>query len=67
MELTVDHIKPTRAGGTDDPDNLVPACQACNSITSRMPFTEMASREEILAEKRERVRQRRALFHDYWL
>jgi 5-methylcytosine-specific restriction endonuclease McrA len=67
MQLTVDHIKPTSAGGKDDPDNLVPACHACNSITSRMPFTDTASREEILAQKRERVRQRRVLFHDYWL
>lgn len=29
--LTVDHIDPISKGGTNDPDNLVPACQPCNS------------------------------------
>lgn len=67
MQLTVDHIKPTSAGGTDDPDNLVPACHACNSITSRMPFNDTASREDILAQKRARVRKRRAVFYKHWL
>ena len=67
MQLTVDHIKPRSAGGMDDPDNLVPACHACNSITSRMPFDEKATREQIIAQKRARVRERRALFHAYWL
>ena len=32
-----------------------------------MPFTDADSREQILAQKRERVRQRRVQFHDYWL
>lgn len=67
MQLTVDHIKPTSTGGTDDPDNLVPACHACNSITSRMPFTDTVSREDILAQKRARVRKRRAVFYKHWL
>jgi 5-methylcytosine-specific restriction endonuclease McrA len=31
---TVDHILPRSRGGTDDPDNVVPACKACNSAKS---------------------------------
>lgn len=30
-ELHVDHVLPVALGGTDDPDNLVASCQACNS------------------------------------
>lgn len=29
-ELTIDHFKPRAAGGSDDLDNLVYACQRCN-------------------------------------
>jgi 5-methylcytosine-specific restriction endonuclease McrA len=28
--LHVDHVQPRSAGGTDDIDNLVTACQECN-------------------------------------
>jgi len=31
---TVDHQTPKAEGGTDDPDNLVAACGACNSARS---------------------------------
>lgn len=27
---TVDHVVPLAKGGTNDPDNLVPACKPCN-------------------------------------
>lgn len=30
-KLTRDHITPVAEGGTDDPDNIVVACQPCNS------------------------------------
>lgn len=30
-ELTVDHFQPRSRGGTDDPENLVYCCHACNS------------------------------------
>lgn len=29
--LTIDHIVPVNAGGTDDPDNLQTLCASCNS------------------------------------
>lgn len=29
--LTIDHVVPTALGGTDDPNNLVAACQDCNA------------------------------------
>ncbi len=29
-ELEIDHFRPVRYGGTDDGDNLVYACPACN-------------------------------------
>src|SRR5436190_20892321 len=31
-ELTVDHFQPRSQGGTDDPDNLVYCCHACNEF-----------------------------------
>ena len=30
-DFTVDHMHPVARGGTDDIDNLVPACRSCNS------------------------------------
>lgn len=31
VPLTVDHVVPSALGGSDDPTNLVTACQACNA------------------------------------
>lgn len=31
-QLTVDHVRPRAKGGTDDLENLVTACCACNGI-----------------------------------
>jgi hypothetical protein len=31
IKLTIDHVMPLCRGGTNDLDNLVPACRACNS------------------------------------
>jgi hypothetical protein len=31
VALTVDHVIPTALGGSDDPSNLVTACQPCNA------------------------------------
>lgn len=51
FQLTVDHIMPQAKGGTDDRGNLLTACHACNSITSRMDFPQDAQIEAIIAQK----------------
>lgn len=33
--LTIEHVIPQSEGGTDDDDNLVAACQSCNSTRNR--------------------------------
>ncbi len=66
LQLTVDHIVPTSSGGTNDDDNKVTACQACNSITSRMVFPPRTTREEALAQKRARIRDRQSEFFEFW-
>ena len=66
MQLSIDHIRPRSAGGTGDADNLVVACRSCNSITSRMAFSEEETRKEILEKKRGRVALRRKEFYELW-
>lgn len=55
--LHVDHIKPVALGGSNDPLNLVTACQGCNGGKSAIPLDNhqavAASREE--AERRQEV------------
>ena len=36
VQLEVDHYIPVASGGTDDPSNLVAACQQCNAGKSAM-------------------------------
>ena len=67
MQLSIDHIRPQSCGGTNDLDNLVVACRACNSITSRMKFSDDVSREEIINQKKNRIKERRNEFYEYWL
>ena len=51
MQLSIDHIRPISCSGSNELDNLVVACRACNSITSRMKFPEEMSREEIIKQR----------------
>jgi len=44
MQLSVDHILPKSSARDDSSENMVTACQSCNSITSRMRFSPDASR-----------------------
>jgi hypothetical protein len=37
VKLTVDHVTPQALGGSDDPSNLVTACDACNSGKTSVP------------------------------
>jgi len=66
LQLAIDHIVPLSQGGTDEPDNKITACQACNSITSRMTFPEGMSREEIIAQKRQRVHDTQTEYFQFW-
>lgn len=34
---TIDHVRPRSFGGTDDPENRVPACVSCNSHKGTIP------------------------------
>lgn len=38
--VTFDHVVPRSKGGTDDPENLVPACRPCNASKSDKPLDE---------------------------
>lgn len=67
MQLSIDHVIPRSMGGKDDLSNLVAACRACNSITSRMKFSPGLSVKEILEQKKKHVGDRRAKFYDQWL
>lgn len=45
VELEVDHVVPRKHGGTDDPWNLVSACQPCNAgKLDSLPTPEMIER-----------------------
>lgn len=39
-KFTIDHFTPRRFGGTDELDNLVPACWSCNSSKHRKSVDE---------------------------
>lgn len=43
-QLHVDHVKPRAEGGTNDPSNLVTACETCNSGKGAVPLTDRMPR-----------------------
>ena len=65
-QLSVDHLRPASAGGTDSPDNLVTSCNFCNSATSRMKFSPDQSADEILTLKKNHVADRLKRFRKFW-
>jgi 5-methylcytosine-specific restriction endonuclease McrA len=67
LQLTVDHVLPTSSGGDDSPENKVTACQACNSITSRMEFASSTTIDAAFNEKCARVRLRRKEYFSFWI
>jgi len=67
MQLSIDHIRPKNCGGTDESNNFVVACRACNSITSRMKFDNNLSNSQILKQKRDKVKERRTIFYQLWI
>lgn len=58
--LEVDHITPVVDGGTDDMDNLVTACFACNRGKAANPLTavpqSLADKAAEIAEREEQLR-----------
>jgi hypothetical protein len=67
LQLAVDHVMPQQQGGADADENKVTVCQFCNAATSRMQFEPGLTREEIIAQKRQRVQQRQAEYFQFWL
>ena len=65
-QLGVNHLRPTSSGGANSPDNLVTACNFCNSATSRMKFSPDQSADEILTLKKKHVADRLKSFHKFW-
>lgn len=53
-KLSIDHIKPQVLGGTDDDENLVVACHACNNFKQKNDYGSFEeTREGVLKYKRE--------------
>lgn len=50
--LSIDHIKPRAAGGTDDDSNLVVSCHACNLYKGGILCESLAKAKEAVAQKR---------------
>ena len=49
--LTIDHVKPFAAGGSNEIDNLVVACSLCNSLASSSVFETFMAKREYLRER----------------
>lgn len=74
--LRVDHVVPVALGGSDDPSNLVAACEPCNTGKSSVPVDaplvadvkadalRWARAMEIVATGRAVAREEAALLHD---
>lgn len=45
LTLTRDHVQPLARGGSDDIDNIVPACRSCNSSKARLTVDEFVARK----------------------
>lgn len=55
-EVTLDHLLPRSAGGTNDATNLITACRSCNSSRGARPWIDYApggARDRIEQHRRE--------------
>ena len=66
QQLSIDRIVPGMQGGKYEPENMITACNACNSITSLMEFDASDSREEIIERMKVHVADRRDEFRQFW-
>lgn len=54
QKLTLDHIKPRSSGGSNEAENLVTACQSCNSKRRDMDIADFVmslSNNEVVADR----------------
>lgn len=42
-DVTLDHLLPRSAGGTNDPTNLITACRTCNCTRGNKPWVDTCS------------------------
>lgn len=47
--VTLDHVIPKSAGGSDDLDNLVACCKSCNTLKGAMPLDEFLVVKSLVA------------------
>lgn len=55
--LNIDHIKPKKHGGTNDPNNLVVSCRACNSYKGSKDCNSLEEARNIVNVKREEAQR----------
>lgn len=48
----VDHILPVSCGGDDEPENLIAACNACNSIAHAKRFASLEEKRSYIGDRR---------------
>ena len=65
-QLCVGWLRPKSAGGADSADNLVTACNFCDSVAGGMPVVAGQSDREILQAKREYIRERSKALYRHW-
>src|SRR6185312_13784344 len=53
--LSIDHIRPVVAGGTDDPSNLAVACHACNLYKGSEPCESFEQARDFVNKKRQQA------------
>jgi len=50
--FAVDHIKPRKRGGTDEPNNLALACHSCNLYKGAVDCNSVDQAREIILQKK---------------
>ncbi|MBI1337342.1 MAG: hypothetical protein GC164_10320 [Phycisphaera sp.] len=66
QQLTLDHVVPRSASGTNEASNLVTCCSSCNSITSRIVFQEKPDFDNAFAAKMKKINKRHNDCRLFW-